>query len=480
MQKKFIINLALLLLLNLLIKPFWILGIDRAVQNAVSPAEYGLFYALFNFSFLFNILLDFGITNFNNKNIAQNNHLLSKHLSGIVFLRLILAVVYLVVTLLTGYLIGYNSFQLKLLLIMAFNQFLASFILYLRSNLAGLHLFKTDSIISVLDRLIMIAICAMLLWGGVTSKQNPFKIEWYVYSQTIAYLISIIITLFIVFEKARLKKLKWNTTFFLMILKKSYPYAILVLLMTFYNRIDAVMLERMLIDGKEQSSIYASAYRLLDAANMIAYLFAGLLLPIFARMIKLKHQVEDLVRLSFSILFLLASSAAIIAVNYNVQIMDMLYQNHVSASAEVFSLLMCCFVFVSTTYVFGTLLTANGNLKVLNYMAASGMLLNMALNFALIPQYKAIGSALSSLITQGATALFQVLIAQQIFKFKVNWPFIGALLLFLLSAEITAYFTKIYVQDLTLSLIICAVAFVIYGLLLKIVNFKSLMNEFKV
>jgi O-antigen/teichoic acid export membrane protein len=194
----------------------------------------------------------------------------------------------------------------------------------------------------------MIAICALLLWGGVTNDRHPFQIEWYIYSQSIAYLISVIITLFIVFEKARLKKLKWNATFFIMILKKSYPYAILVLLMTFYNRIDAVMLERMLEDGKEQSSIYASAYRLLDAANMIAYLFAGLLLPIFARMIKLKHQVEDLVRLSFSILFILSTSAAIFAVNFNVKIMQMLYEHHVLESAEVFSLLMCCFIFVAT------------------------------------------------------------------------------------------------------------------------------------
>jgi O-antigen/teichoic acid export membrane protein len=480
MQKKFITNLALLLLLNLLIKPFWILGIDRAVQNAVSPAEYGLFYALFNFSFLFNILLDFGITNFNNKNIAQNNHLLSKHLSGIVVLRLLLAVVYLVVTLFTGYIIGYNSFQLKLLLVMALNQFLASFILYLRSNLAGLHLFKTDSIISVLDRLIMIAICALLLWGGITNAQHPFRIEWYIYSQTAAYVISVIITLFIVFDKARLKKLKWNATFFIMILKKSYPYAILVLLMTFYNRIDAVMLERMLEDGKEQSSIYASAYRLLDAANMIAYLFAGLLLPIFARMIKLKHHVEDLVRLSFSILFILSASAAIFAVNFNVEIMHMLYEHHVPESAEVFSLLMCCFVFVATTYVFGTLLTANGNLKVLNYMAATGMLLNIVLNIALIPQYKAMGSALSSLITQGATALFQVLFAQHLFKFKLNFPFMGALLLFFVAAEVTAWWAKNYIQDLNLSLLFCVVAFAVYALLLRIVNFKSLRKEFSV
>ena len=480
MQKKFITNLALLLLLNLLIKPFWILGIDRAVQNAVSPAEYGLFYALFNFSFLFNILLDFGITNFNNKNIAQNNHLLSKHLSGIVVLRLLLAVVYLVVTIITGYIIGYSAFQLKLLLMMALNQFLASFILYLRSNLAGLHLFKTDSIISVLDRLIMIAICALLLWGGVTNAENPFQIEWYIYSQTIAYFISVIITLFIVFDKARLKKLKWNATFFLMILKKSYPYAILVLLMTFYNRIDAVMLERMLEDGKEQSSIYASAYRLLDAANMIAYLFAGLLLPIFARMIKLKHQVEDLVRLSFSILFILASSAAVFAVNFNVEIMQMLYEHHVNESAQVFSLLMCCFVFVATTYVFGTLLTANGNLKVLNYMAATGMLLNIVLNIALIPQYKAMGSALSSLITQGATALFQVLFAQKLFKFKVNFPFMGALLVFFVAAELTAWWAKTYIQDLDLSFAVCVVAFSAYALVLRIVNYKSLRKEISI
>lgn len=480
MQKKFITNLALLLLLNLLIKPFWILGIDRAVQNAVSPAEYGLFYALFNFSFLFNILLDFGITNFNNKNIAQNNHLLSKHLSGIVVLRLLLAVVYLVVTLITGYVIGYSAFQLKLLLIMALNQFLASFILYLRSNLAGLHLFKTDSIISVLDRLIMIAICALLLWGGVTNDQHPFQIEWYIYSQSIAYLISVIITLFIVFEKARLKKLKWNATFFIMILKKSYPYAILVLLMTFYNRIDAVMLERMLEDGKEQSSIYASAYRLLDAANMIAYLFAGLLLPIFARMIKLKHQVEDLVRLSFSILFILSTSAAIFAVNFNVKIMQMLYEHHVLESAEVFSLLMCCFIFVATTYVFGTLLTANGNLKVLNYMAATGMLLNIVLNIALIPHYKAMGSAMSSLITQGATALFQVFFAQQLFKFKVNFPFMGALLVFFIAAELTAWWAKTYIQDLNLSFLFCVVTFSIYALVLRVVNFKSLRKEISI
>ena len=64
MQRKFLTNLLILLFMNLLIKPFWILGIDRSVQNAVGAEQYGFYFAIFNFTFLFNIMLDLGITNF--------------------------------------------------------------------------------------------------------------------------------------------------------------------------------------------------------------------------------------------------------------------------------------------------------------------------------------------------------------------------------------------------------------------------------
>jgi O-antigen/teichoic acid export membrane protein len=421
MQKKFITNLILLLVLNLLIKPFWILGIDRAVQNEVSPSDYGLYYALFNFSFLFNILLDFGVTNFNNKNIAQHQHLLSKHVPSIIMLRLMLGCLYFIGTFVTALILGYGGYQIMLVALLGLNQFLASFILYLRSNLAGLHLFKTDSIISVLDRLIMILFCSILLWGGIRGADTAFKIEWYIYCQTAAYFVTCLVALVLVLEKAGMKKLRWNPAFFMVILKKSYPYGILVLLMTFYNRIDAVMLERMLPDGKIQSSIYASAYRLLDAANMIAYLFAGLLLPLFARMLKLKEKIEDLVKLSVSLLMVLSLGSAIGTWFFADEITRLLYTHHVGESAQVLSLLMACFVFVSLTYVFGTLLTANGNLKELNIMAGAGMLLNIGLNIVFIPSHKAVGSAMSSLITQSVMALIQIYIAYRKFDFRVNY-----------------------------------------------------------
>lgn len=428
MQKKFVANLALLLFMNLLIKPIYILGIDRAVQVEVGAANYGIYFAIFNFTFLLTIILDFGITNFNNKNIAQNNHLLTKHFSSLVSLKLILAIIYIVICVLAGFIIGYDTRLMKLLLVQGFNMFLVFFILYLRSNLAGLHLFKTDSIVSVLDRLILIVLCVFMLKNDVFKSEEG--IMYFVYAQTVSYLLTTVTAFIILLSKTHSFSFKFDKAFSLMILKKSLPFAILTLLMSFYNRIDTVMIERILPDGDVQSGIYAQAFRILDATNMIAFLTAGMLLPIFSRMLKYKESVEPLVKLISTLLLTPAIVVGIGCLFYSTELMELMYKEHIEDSAKIFGLLMMSFIAVSTTYIFGTLLTANGNMRQLNYMAATGMLFNIILNYFLIKQYNAYGSAISSMITQFATAGIQVFIAQKIFKFKANFRLINTFIVF--------------------------------------------------
>ena len=60
-RRNFSLNLIFLLALNLLIKPFYLFGVEVGVQNAVGAEAYGLYYAMFNFTFLFNVILDLGI-----------------------------------------------------------------------------------------------------------------------------------------------------------------------------------------------------------------------------------------------------------------------------------------------------------------------------------------------------------------------------------------------------------------------------------
>jgi O-antigen/teichoic acid export membrane protein len=411
-----------------MVKPFWMFGIDRGVQNLVGAEEYGLYFSLFSFSVLLNIILDLGITNFNNRSISRNPELVSEYFSKIVPLKFALSIVYAAIVVIAGLVIGYTAKQFNLLYLLIFNNFLLSFILYLRSNISGLQLFKTDSLLSVLDRLFMVLICSMLLWGNIT--EAPFKIIWFVYAQTVSYILTLAIAFVILLLKSGKIKLNFNLQYGLKILKESYPYALLILLMTFFNRIDSVMIERMLIDGKEQAGIYAQAYRLLDAVVMFAFLFAGLLLPMFSKMLKTNEAIGSLLKLSYSLLIIPAISLIIISFFYGKELMTLLYNEHVEISSRIFIRLIFTFLFISTTYIFGTLLTANGSLKQLNILAGLTVILNIGLNLILIPRFKAEGAAYSSIASQGFYAISQVFIARKILKLNTDYRIIFKLIAF--------------------------------------------------
>jgi O-antigen/teichoic acid export membrane protein len=481
LRRKFVTNLAFVLFLNLLIKPFWFFGIDRAVQNTVGAESYGLYLALFNFSLLFSIILDLGITNFNNKNIAQNNSILSKHLSNIVSMKFLMAIVYTIITIIIAFAIGWRDVKIYLLLFLIFNQFLSSFILYLRSNLSGLHLFKTDSIISILDKVLMIIIVGYLLLNPETNQKGVFKIEWFIYSQTLAYLATLLITFLILSRKLDFFTIRFDRTFFIAFFKKSYPYALLVLLMSFYNRTEPILLERLLPDssGALQAGIYAQSYRILDVSSQFSLLFAGLLLPIFAKMIKQKEDLGELVQFSFSLIIIPAIILSIVSFNYSSEIMTLLYHEHIEISSKILGVLMLGFVFISTTYIFGTLLTANGSMKQLNIMASFGMLFNIGINFYLIPNYLAEGASYSSLLTQGITAFIQVFIAYKVFKFKINFKYLFNLLAFILIIVTIGYFSKEISSNWIINMSVFVISSLIIAFLTKLISLKSIYHIIK-
>lgn len=471
LKRKFITNLLLLLFLNVLIKPFWIFGIDLTVQNLVGDESYGLYFSLLNFSMILNIFLDLGITSFNNKNIAQHRQLLKKHVSNIVGLKFLLAGFYAVISIVIALIIGYKDVQLHLLFFLIFNQFLISFTFYLRSNISGLHLFRTDSFLSVLDRTLMIAICSVLLFTNITGQ--AFRIEWFVYAQTAAYLITSLITLSVILARTGKLKLHFDRRFFMVFLKKSYPYALLILLMSFYNRIDSVMLERMLPNGKEQAGIYAHAFRLLDAVSMFGVLFAGLLLPIFARMIKQKEEIGSMVQFSFLLLFVPALVISISSGFYDLEIMTLLKYSHPELSASILRLLMVSFLGIAITYIFGTLLTANGSIRQLNWMALIGMGINVGLNLILIPQMQAYGSAWASLATQLFTALAQTILAVIFLKLTINYRVIGKLVLFVAFVFLAGFLSK-QISNWVFGYFVMISVSALFAFLIRLINLKAL------
>lgn len=402
MQKKFFSNLVLLLVLNLLIKPIAIFGIDTGVQNRVGAEAYGLYFTMLNLSFLFNIILDLGINNFTTKNVAQYPLIVSRYIGKMLSFRVLLFVVYAFVSFGIAWAMGYENADFGILSLLVLNQFFVILIAYIRSHFAGFLYFKWDALFSVLDRLLLIIIC-----GTVFFQTDDFRIEWFVWIQTICYSLALIFAFIILKKKIGISKLKLDFPFAFIIVRKSLPYALFILLMMFYTRMDSIMVERLHENGDYEVGVYAQGFRLLDAFFVFGMLFTGLLLPIFSNQMKDKEENRKLLLLSSKLLLGGGILLSFLCYFNAETILSWIYKNDIHSSIPSFQWLMLSFVAMAVSLIFGTYLTAAGELRFLNKTAGLGIIVNLSLNFYWIPIYGAEGAAWATFITQVFIAVIQ-------------------------------------------------------------------------
>jgi hypothetical protein len=296
MKRTFLINFFLLFLVNILVKPAWLFA-DLMVQRETGQ-DYGQYFILFNLSVMLNMFLDFGISNYNNRKIAGNKQNFTSYFSKVLTLRLALASVYLLLLILAGLVFSYEGIQLKMLGMLGVNQVLLATLTYFRSNVAALGHFKFDSLMSVIDRVVMSSIVLGVVFFGTTD----ISIILFIKVQFLGYLAAVLAALLLLVVKGGLVKPQWNFKFNKVLLIKSYPYALIVILMSAYSYSDSLMLSQMLDNGVWENTIYAQSFRILMASNNYTYLIAVLLLPMFSKMLKNKLDVKPLLRLSGSLL----------------------------------------------------------------------------------------------------------------------------------------------------------------------------------
>lgn len=477
MSRSFISNLFFLIAINLLIKPFYVLAIDVGVQNKVGATAYGLYFSIFNFCYIFQIIADLGIQHYNSKTISQNRSLVSEWIPSILGLKIILSFFFLAFVGFAGFAMGYPKSYYALLWIIAINQILLSFTLYLRTNISGLGLYWIDSLYSVIDKIILISILGYLLW--FYEQKALFTISWLLWAQTFSLGITITFLIFYLYKKLGFFVPKFSFSFSSSLLKKSIPYAISVLLMSIYTRIDGVMLERLLLDQGTQAGIYAAGYRLLDAINMIGYLFAALLLPMLSHAISEKTDILNMVDTSFRIIMVISISASIFCLFYSHDIMSFLYVDSTPYYGQILKVLMFGFIGIGGMYIFGTLGVADGQIRYLNYIFCLGIIINVVLNWIFIPRYGGLAAAYTTLITQFFVFLSQIWVGYRYSNISirsVTWLKLGIYSVLFLSIMWTI--RNIMISNLWIAFGLSITAAILVSLLIKIIRIDQLKEVF--
>jgi O-antigen/teichoic acid export membrane protein len=131
-------------------------------------------------------------------------------------------------------------------------------------------------------------------------------------------------------------------------------------------------------------------------------------------------------------------------------------------------------------YIFSTLLTAGQRLKEMNRIFISGLVIDLTLNFLLIPPYKAIGAAMAALSTQTFVAAGMVWLCMRIYGLKPGWRGVGRLVLFsggLLTISQGIMMTSTVAWPVKFAAILCAGA--IMALFSGMLDWKAALKTIK-
>lgn len=407
--KQFLRGLSWLVVLNLLIKPVWVFGIDRKVQNTVGHEAFGTWFALLNLSIILAIIADAGLTNLMNRELALGRRL---SVRSLLRYKAFLSVVYVFLFVFVCWL--WHVRRWDLVWLAALTQLLSSYLVFFRNVITGHQQFRTDAWLSITDKGAMVLVCAPLLYGPFAGS---FTLHRFLWIQCGATALALLIALW---QARRFHEGPEQAQPGSALFRQSAPFVLLILLMGIHTRLDAFLLERLHFHGSLEAGIYAAAYRLLDAGNTVGYMTAAFLVPFAARHLSDRALIDaTTLRLRHGLLAAALGFTALCAA-FAPQVMHLLYHSNDAYSPRV---LVACVAVLPAYYgihIYGSLLTAAARFRWFNATVAGSVLLNTALNLYLIPRWGALGCCWAALASQYACAAALFVGAQRHFGLRLH------------------------------------------------------------
>ncbi len=352
-----------------------------------------------------------GLHNYAVKTISEQGENYKSILAELWFSKSILILLYLIIVFISIFIQGLNFEQGLIFFLISIEMLIFSLYQFLRCFSQGLQLLKLDSILSSLDRVLLIILGGSILY--IYTEPNSISLQGFIYFHILAYAICFIGIWLFLKSKISFRLDKFSVAQLKKIVLEGWPLLIIVMLMSIYTRADVVMLKNMLPDGELQCGSLAYANKFIDSAYNAMALLSVFLLPTIAfHFTEKKHEyIRKVVFISFIISSVLALGFILLSYLFGSDLYRFLYPLSIANDVLIFTTQSWTVLGVGWMYVFGSYLTATGRFKILILIVSFGVIISIGLNLILIPSHKALGTAISSSIVQMTMGLLHMIAA---------------------------------------------------------------------
>lgn len=424
--KSLFANISIVVFLNLLIKPVWLL-VEMSIQDEVGHADWGMYSALLAFGFLFLSLSDLGINQYSTKMLAGKPELMKTYFPNLFAFKLIIMLIYPLIMVGVGLLIGYDPRQVYFLFLLCFVHGGGQLMQFFRANVQASQKFKLDGLLSVADRLILLLLTAYLFFTHLT-------IDRFVYARLLAIGLTVLIFYALIIRMYGWFRPRLNLPFVRGIVRSSLGLALMTILYSVHDKVDQVMLERLRPeDGDLQNGLYAAAYRWLEALSMFLWTVLPIFFARFAFFVGKPKEQERLLHFG-QVITAIPLIFAAVWVWFHAELLLFPFDQSTPEELEVIAACLRA-IFIALAIngcfaIFSTLLTSTGHEGRVNVMAVASILLNIILNLVFIPEYGAIASAWTTVASYALLSIFYLLFIQ--FRLSIEVPYSQIFRLFVL------------------------------------------------
>lgn len=405
-----------------------------AIARTLGDVGLGQYSFVFAFASLIFIIGDFGIPYLIIKEVSRNQKKRQYYFENTLTLRFALGVLSLLIAVILSLISGKSLFIIQTLWVVFLIQFIQIFDSLFNAFFNSMDRMDFNAKSTVIERVIALIFGLYIL---INTKNLLYFISVLLLSNTL----KILYLLFIIKDKVDFK-IRIDFKDWKKILTISFPYFLTGVFTLIYFRIDTIMLSFM--QGDMITGWYTSAYKLIDVLTFVPMILIAAILPSMSKLYKQNKKIlRNLFERTFRYLLIIIIPIAIATTILAGRFIDFIYGKSFIGGEISLKILIWAEVFLFVNYLMGHLLNSIDKQRYFTTITGICALLNVILNFILIPTYSYVGAAIATVLTE---ALNFYLLR----KYVTNY---------LISVKIKFYFIKILISAVLMGILISFIKF---------------------